>query len=418
MNLIEKILARESGRSQVTPGDVVVVNVERALLHDLSARSCRRVFQEQVGGEMEHPDRLAVVFDHQFSPATEERAEILRATRLFCRQYGIPLYDCGSGNLHQVAAQAGLIRPGALVVGSDSHSPVHGVLGAFSASLGNDSYAATVMPFSRAWFRVPETLEIELTGELPAGSSARDVALWLTAQIGEGTLNYQAVKFHGDYVRSLSFWDRWLLTLMAVDVGAKAVYIEPDDVTEEFARSVGVTDYELVTDDPGTTFAASWRYDVSGLPPQIAAPPTVGNVHPVTDYAGVTVDWAELGGHGGGRLDDVLTAATVLKDHPKHPHTNFSVVPGTRQVFAEALRLGAVEALHAGGATWFPASTGSNQAVNMGALTEGETMISTHVRNFPGRNGSPKSQMFLASALTVAASAASGKITDPREMLS
>jgi 3-isopropylmalate/(R)-2-methylmalate dehydratase large subunit len=417
VNLIEKILARESGKRSVQPGDVVVVDVELALLHDLSARSARKVFEEKVGGDIAHPERITVVFDHLFSPPSEDRAEVLRATRVFCRQYGIPLYDCGNGNLHQVAAQAGLIRPGALVVGSDSHAPVHGALGTFSAWLGNDSYAATVMPFSRAWFRVPETVAIELVGDTPPGTTARDVALWLTAQIGEGTMNYQAVKFHGEYVRNLSFWDRWLLTLMAVDVGAKCVYIEPDQTTADFAASVGVTDYEFVTDDPGTEFADSWRYDVTGLPPQIAAPPTVGNVHPVADYAGVRLDWAELGGHGGGRLDDVLAAASVLGAHPKHQETNFNVVPGSRHVFSEALRLGAVGTLHENGATWFPPSTGGNQAVNMGAMAEGETMISTHVRNFPGRNGSPKASMYLASALTVAASAANGKITDPREML-
>jgi 3-isopropylmalate/(R)-2-methylmalate dehydratase large subunit len=417
LNLIEKILARESGRSSVAPGDVVVVDVECALMHDLSARSCRRVFEEKVGGEIAHPERLVVVYDHLFSPPSEDRAEVLRATRVFCRDRGIRLFDCGQGNLHQVAAQAGLIRPGALVVGSDSHAPVHGVFGSFSASLGNDSYAATVMPFSRAWFRVPETIDIEIVGTTPAGTTARDVALWLTAQIGEGAINYQAVRFHGEYVDSLSFWDRWLLTLMAVDVGAKSAYIEPDQTTVDFAASVGVTDFELVTDDPGTTYAASWRWDVTGLPPQIAAPPTVGNVHPVSDYAGITLDWAELGGHGGGRLDDVLTAAQVLAVQPKDPQINFNVVPGTRHVFSEALRLGAMSTLHEGGATWFPPSTGGNQAVNMGAMAEGESMISTHVRNFPGRNGSPKSQMFLASALTVAASATQGKITDPREMM-
>lgn len=417
MNLIEKILARESGRRSVSPGDVVVVDVERALMHDLSARSCRKVFEEKVGGEIAHPDRLAVVFDHLFSPPSEDRAEVLRATRVFCRERGIPLFDCGSGNLHQVAAQAGLVRPGALVVGSDSHAPVHGVLGAFSASLGNDSYAATVMPFSRAWFRVPETIDIEIVGETPAGTTPRDVALWLTAQIGEGAINYQAVRFGGEYVRNLPFWDRWLLTLMAVDVGAKCAYIEPDQTTVDFAESVGITDHDLVTDDRDASFVDSWRYDVTGLAPQLAAPPTVGNVHPVSDYAGVRLDWAELGGHGGGRLDDVQAAASVLGRHPKAVSVNFNVVPGSRHVFAEALRSGAVGTLHEGGATWFPASTGGNQALNMGAMAEGETMISTHVRNFPGRNGSPKSQMFLASALTVAASAARGKITDPREML-
>src|SRR5262249_7899757 len=158
---------------------------------------------------------------------------------------------------------------------SDSHAPVHGALGAFAASLGNDSYAATVMPFSRAWFRVPETIEIELVGETPPGTTARDVALWLTGQIGEAAINYQAIKFHGESVRTLDFWDRWLVTLMAVDVGAKCAYIEPGQTVADFATSVGVTDYEFVTDDADATFAASWRWDVTGLPPQIAAPPTV-----------------------------------------------------------------------------------------------------------------------------------------------
>jgi 3-isopropylmalate/(R)-2-methylmalate dehydratase large subunit len=417
MNLIEKILARESRRPSVVPGDVVVVDVECALMHDLSARSARRVFEEQVGGEIAHPDRLVVVFDHLFSPPSEDRAEVLRATRVFCRDRGITLFDCGNGNLHQVAAQAGLIRPGALVVGSDSHAPVHGVFGAFSAWLGNDSYAATVMPFSRAWFRVPETIRIELVGETRPGTTARDVALWLTGRIGEGALNYQAIKFCGEYVDGLSVWDRWLLTLMAVDIGAKCAYLEPDATTEAFAASVGIEEYETVRDDPGTEFAATWRWDVGDIEPQLAVPPSVGNVHPVADFAGTRVDWAELGGHGGGRLDDVLMARDVIAARPKDPHVNFNVVPGTRHVFAEALTAGAVRDLHAGGATWFPPSTGANQALNMGAMADGESMISTHVRNFPGRNGSPKAEMYLGSALTVAASAAHGVITDPREML-
>jgi 3-isopropylmalate/(R)-2-methylmalate dehydratase large subunit len=417
MNLIEKILAKASGKAKVEPGDVVVADVERALLHDLSARSARKVFEEKVGGDIAYPDRITVVFDHLFSPPRENDAIQLRDTRAFCRRYGIQLFDSGWGNLHQVAAQAGLVRPGALVIGSDSHSPVQGVFGSFCAWLGNDSCGSTVLPFSRAWFRVPQTLSIELVGDTPPGTTPRDVALWLTAQIGEGTLNYEAVKFHGEYIRKLSFWDRWLFTLMAVDVGAKCAYIDTDETTIEFLTSVGVTDYEIVTDDPGTSFAQEWRWDVTGLPPQVAAPPTVGNVHPVTDYVGTPVGFAELGGHGGGRLADLVMAHDVLSQKAKDPLTNFNLVPGSRHVFAQAHELGIVGALHDAGGTWFPCSTGSNQSFNMGAMAEGETMISTHVRNFPGRNGSAKAQMFLGSALTVAASAAHGKITDPREML-
>jgi 3-isopropylmalate/(R)-2-methylmalate dehydratase large subunit len=417
MNLIEKILARASGRSAVAPGDIVVAEVDCALLHDLSARSCREVFEKRVGGPMAHPERIITVFDHQFSPPAEDKATILRANREFCYRHGMPLYDCGSGNIHNVAVQNGHIKPGALVVGSDSHSPVQGVMGCFCAALGNDSYAATVMPFSKAWFRVPETIRVELTGATKRGTTARDVALWLCAMIGEGKRNYQAIKFCGEYIDSLSFWDRWLFPLMAVDVGAKAAYVEPDKTTINFAQSVGVTDYEIVTDDAGAQYAVDWRWDVSDLEPQICFPPTVGNVAPIRQYVGTPVQWAELGGHGGGRLPDIEMAARVMKQRPKHERVNFNLVPGSRYVFAEAVKSGDAALLHERGGTWFPASTGSNQAVNMGAMAAGETMISTHVRNFPGRNGSPKAHMFLASALTVAASATAGKIVDPREFI-
>ena len=347
MNLIEKILARESSRSKVEPGDVVVVDVECALLHDLSARSARRVFEEQVGGELAHPDRIVVVFDHMFSPPTEDRATVLRATRQFCRERGLRLFDCGNGNLHQVAAQNGLIRPGALVIGSDSHSPVHGVFGAFSAWLGNDSCAATVLPFSRAWFRVPETILIELTGEPRPGTTARDIALWLTGRVGEGALNYQAIRFCGDYIDGLSLWDRWLFTLMAVDIGAKCAYMEPDEEVERFAASVGVDGGELLRDDPGYRYAQRWSWDVSAVEPQIAVPPTVGNVHPVSEYVGTPVDWAELGGHGGGRQVDFELALDAMGDGTCSPTVNFNLVPGTRHVFSQALESGLVADLHA-----------------------------------------------------------------------
>lgn len=417
MNMIEKILARASGRNRVSPGDVVVAEVDCALLHDLSGRSCRQVFEEKVGGALAHPERIVMIHDHLFSPPTEDKAEVLRDNRRFCYKHGIKLYDCGSGNLHTTALQNGHIRPGMVVTGSDSHAPVQGAMGCFAAALGNDSYAATVMPHGNAWFRVPEAIRIELTGEPMKGATARDIALWLNATIGEGSCNYQALKFCGEYIDSLEVWDRWLFPLMAVDVGAKCAYIEPDEKTAVFARNVSATDFEMVRDDRDVSFVANWRWDVSKIEPQICFPPTLGNVKPIREFAGTPIHWAELGGHGGGRSLDVAMAARMLKDSSKHPRVNFNIVPSTRQVFSDALADGTVSLLHQRGATWFPASTGGNQAVNMGAMAAEETMISTHVRNFPGRNGSPKASMYLASGLSVAAAAVAGKIVDPREML-
>ena len=417
MNLVEKILARASGRASVTPGDIVVAEVDTALLHDLSGRSSRQVFQQKVGGSMAHPERIVMVFDHIFSPPSEEKAEVLVENRKFCREYGMKLYDCGSGNIHNVALQYGHVRPGQIVVGSDSHTPAQGVMGCFSAALGNDSYAGTVMPFSQAWFRVPESIHIVLEGEARPGTTARDIALWLCATIGEGKANYCAIKLSGSYIESLEVWDRFLFTLMAVDVGAKCAYIEPDAKTERFAEAVGAAPFEIVHDDPGTSYGATWTWDISDIEPQVACPPTVGNVRPISSMAGTPVQWAELGGHGGGRNLDIAAAAQILAKAKKNPNVNFNIVPGSRRVFSEAVANGNLSLLHEQGATWFPPSTGGNQAVNMGAMAKGEAMISTHVRNFPGRNGSPEAQMFLASSLSVAAAAVAGKIVDPREFM-
>lgn len=420
MNRIDKILARASGRKSVEAGDIVVANVDRLIVHDLSGYLTAKVFEEHVGLPVHDPDRVIMVFDHVFSPPTEREAQVLEHNRAWARRHGIHLWDCGSGNIHHAVARNGFVRPGMVVVGSDSHTPVHGTLGAFAVALGNNSHAGMVLPYGKAWFRVPETVRIELSGTIPPGTTARDVALWLVSAIGEGGAIYQALEFAGPYVRDLSLWDRWLLPLITVDVGAKCGYVEPDAVTERFVAGLpgdgAAAPAALETGDPGEA-ASVWEWDVSQLEPQVACPPTVGNVKRVGEVAGHPIQWAELGGHGGGRLEDIRLAAEVLRRRPKAPDVRFNIVPSSRQVFSEALAEGLVSELHEAGATWFPPSTGSNQAVNMGAMAAGEAMISTHARNFPGRNGSTEAEMYLASALTVAASATAGRIVDPRELL-
>jgi 3-isopropylmalate/(R)-2-methylmalate dehydratase large subunit len=416
VNLVQKILARASGRASVEPGEVVVAEVDRILLHDLSGYLTARVFEQEVRRPMRHPDRVVMVFDHHFSPPTEERARVLQENRAFARRHGIRLFDCGSGNIHHVAVLNGLVLPGRVVVGSDSHTPVHGTLGAFATGLGNYSHAALGMPFGKAWFRVPETVRIELTGATGPGVTARDVAQWLTAEIGEGGAIYQALEFAGPYVEGLEVMDRWLLPLIAVDVGAKSAHVEPDERTAAFVRGLTGEPFDAVTGD-GDGISAVRRWDVGGLGPMVTCPPTVGNVRSVEEAAGAPVQWAELGGHGGGRIEDMRLAARVLRGRRVHPDVRLNVVPSSRPAFAQALREGLVEALHEAGATWFPPSAGSNQAINMGAMAADESMISTHARNFPGRNGSPEARMYLASALTVAASAVAGRVADPREYL-
>lgn len=419
MNLVEKILARASGQEKVAPGDIVVADVDCILMHDLSGYLTSQVFEERVGLPVRHPERVVMVFDHTFSPPTEATADVLEHNRAWARKHGITLFDCGSGNIHHVVVRHGFARPGGVVVGSDSHTPVYGALGAFATGLGNDSHAGLGLPYGKAWFRVPETTRIELSGDLPPGSVPRDVALWLVKQIGEGGAPYAALDFGGPFVRGLGFWDRWLFPLITIDVGAKCGSVEYDEVTARFVETLPRRGEAppIQHGDPGEA-ARTLAFDVGEVGPQVACPPTVGNVEPVGSVAGRPVQWAELGGHGGGRIEDIRLAAEVLRRAPKHPDVRLNIVPSSRQVFAEALEEGLVAELHAAGATWFPPSTGSNQAVNMGAMSAGEAMISTHARNFPGRNGSSDAKMYLASALTVAASATQGAIADPREILS
>jgi 3-isopropylmalate/(R)-2-methylmalate dehydratase large subunit len=417
MNMIEKILARSSGRQSVTPGDVVVANVDTLLLHDLSGYLTFPVFEKEVRRPMRYPERVVMIFDHHFCPPSEESARILQVNRGYARRWGINLFDCGNGNTHHVGLRNGFIRPGTVVVGSDSHTPVHGAVGCFSTGLGNDSHAGTVMPFGKAWFKVPETIQVRLSGSHKQGTTPRDAALWLTATIGEGGANYKALEFAGPYIKGLDFWNRWLFPLIVVDLGAKSGYIEPDEKTFEFVRSVTDKPFDPVLGDADREFEAIWEWDISDLEPQVACPPTVGNVKPITEVVGAPVQWTELGGHGGGRLEDFRLAAQILKGRRVHRDLRFNLVPASRAVFTQAVREGLVELLHEAGATWFPPSTGSNQAYNMGAMTAEESMISTQARNFPGRNGSPDAKMYLASALTVAASAVAGSIADPRQFL-
>ena len=417
MNMIEKILARSSGRKSVTPGDVVVANVDTLLLHDLSGYLTFPVFEKEVRRPMRYPERVVMIFDHHFCPPSEESARILQVNRGYAKRWGINLFDCGNGNTHHVGLRNGFIRPGTVVVGSDSHTPVHGAVGCFSTGLGNDSHAGTVMPFGKAWFKVPETIQVRLSGTHKPATTPRDAALWLTATIGEGGANYKALEFAGPYIKGLDFWNRWLFPLIVVDLGAKSGYIEPDEKTFEFVRSVTDKPFDPVLGDTDREFEAIWEWDISDLEPQVACPPTVGNVKPITEVVGAPVQWTELGGHGGGRLEDFRLAAQILKGRRVHRDLRFNLVPASRAVFTQAVREGLVELLHEAGATWFPPSTGSNQAYNMGAMTAEESMISTQARNFPGRNGSPDAKMYLASALTVAASAVAGSIADPRQFL-
>src|SRR5688572_26921749 len=250
MNMIEKILARASGRDEVKPGEVVVAHVDLMVMHDLSANFVIRVFKEELdGGRIADPGRIAFVFDHNFSPATREAAQTLHAVREFARLHHIEnVFDCGSGSLHHVIIENGLWAPGQIIIGCDSHTPIYGALGIFATGVGNNSMAALGFQHGKAWFRVPETFQILVYGQTADGVTPRDVAQYVVGFLGEDGAVYKAIEYAGPYIEALSIEDRMLFPLMSIDLGAKASYINPDAKTREYAALHSrLKQYEFVT---------------------------------------------------------------------------------------------------------------------------------------------------------------------------
>ncbi|HEY2383949.1 MAG TPA: aconitase/3-isopropylmalate dehydratase large subunit family protein [Terriglobia bacterium] len=414
MNVIEKILAKASGRKEVAPGEVIIANVDLMVMHDLSANFVMRVFREELdGGTILDPSRIAIVFDHNFSPATEEAARTLHKVRRFAAEHGIRnLFNGGNGSLHHVIIENGLWAPGQVIIGCDSHTPVYGALGVFATGVGNNSMAALGFQHGKAWFRIPSTMQVFLHGKTRGTVAPRDVAQYVVGHLGEDSAIYRALEYAGPYVEQLSIEDRMLFPLMSIDLGAKASFINPDEKTAAYARAFSkIKDFEMFTNDANAKYERIVDIDVSQLEPQVACPPTVGNVKGLSEVEGTHIDLAEIGGSTGGRLDDLRVAAGILKGCRIDPGVRLQVVPANRSVYKAALQEGLIEALHDAGAVIFPPSAGSNQAVNMGAMSEEEVMISNQARNFPGRNGHPKAKHYLGSARTVASSALNGKIS-------
>jgi 3-isopropylmalate/(R)-2-methylmalate dehydratase large subunit len=414
MNMIEKILAKASGKKEVSPGEVVIANVDLMVMHDLSANFVARVFREELGGgTILDPSRIAFVFDHNFSPATEEAAWTLHKVRQFAAEHGIKnLFNGGNGSLHHVVIENGLWAPGHVIIGCDSHTPIYGALGVFATGVGNNSMAALGFQHGKAWFRIPSTMQVYLHGTPRDRVAPRDVAQYVVGHLGEDSAIYRAIEYAGPYVEELSIEDRMLFPLMSIDLGAKASFINPDEKTAVYARSFSrFKDFEMMQNDSNVKYERVVDIDVSKLEPQVACPPTVGNVKPLSEVEGVRIDLAEVGGSTGGRLDDLRVAAGILKGRRIPPDVRLQIVPANRSVYKAALQEGLIEVLLDAGAVIFPPSAGSNQAVNMGAMSEEEVMISNQARNFPGRNGHPKARHYLGSARTVAISALKGKIS-------
>lgn len=410
----EKILALKAGLDTTVPGQIVTVQPDKLLTHDNTsaiAKHFRKIGVERVA----NPDVNVIILDHVTPAANETYAQSHLETRAFVREQGISaFYDIGEGICHQVFPEHGHALPGTLIVGSDSHTPSHGALGAFAAGIGRTE-AAAVMATGEIWLRVPESMRIVVEGAMPDRVSAKDLALHIIGDIRADGADYRSVEFAGPVVEAMGISGRLVLCNMAAEMGAKNGYVAPDDTTRAWLAGRTDAPYTEVHPDQDATYAQVLHYDVGGLAPQVARPHRVDNVVPVTEIAGTEINQALIGTCTNGRLEDLQAAADILRGKRIAPWVRLLVLPASRDVLLQAVESGVITDLVAAGATLLNPGCGPCLGAHEGCMAPGERTISTANRNFRGRMGSREAEIYLASPATVAASALAGEIADPRD---
>ncbi|MBN1180322.1 MAG: 3-isopropylmalate dehydratase large subunit [Anaerolineae bacterium] len=411
----QKVLARKAGLDSVMVGQILTIRPDKLLTHDNTSAIAGN-FRKIGVQRMADPSISVIVLDHVVPAANETYAANHKTVREFVAEQGIAaFYDVGEGICHQVLPEKGHAWPGAVIVGSDSHTPTHGAFGAFSAGIGRTE-AAAVMATGEIWLRVPESFRLLINGTLPARVSAKDVILHIIGDLRADGADYRSVEFAGEIVQAMSIASRMVLTNMAAEMGAKNGVVEPDEKTRAWLKGRVDHDYEEIFADPDAPYDRVIAYDVSTLAPQVAKPHTVDNVVPVTEVLGTKIDQGLIGTCTNGRLEDLAAAAEILRGKHIAPGVRLLVLPASREVLLEAVAQGIVTDLVAAGATLLNPGCGPCLGAHEGCMAPGETTISTANRNFKGRMGSKEAFTYLASPATVAASALTGVITDPREV--
>lgn len=408
----EKIIAKASGREIVRPGELVWANVDMAMMQDSGGP--RRIAEnlEHLGVPVWDPDKVAVVSDHFVPPCNETEARIQTVTRDWVKKYGVIKFHEFQGICHIVAIESGYVRPGILMVGGDSHSCTGGAMGAMVVGLGSTDMLGVIVN-GRIWLRVPETIKIIWEGKLPPGTYAKDMILANLKQLGTAGATYKVLQFTGETVANLELDERIILTNMSIEMGAKTGIIEPDETVLRYMEGKGV-EFNAVYNDPDAEFSQILVNQAEDLKPLVACPHSPDNVIAADLLSGISIDQAFIGGCTGGKYHDLATAAALLQGKKIAAGTRLLVAPASQQVLKRALTEGVLATLINAGATLLPSACGPCGGLSMGVLGDGERCISSTNRNFRGRMGSINSEVYLGSAATVAASALTGRITDPR----
>jgi len=412
----QKILAEHSGVKSVEPGEIVKAKVDIAMAPDLTAVLAYNAMRAM--GVTKVWDKRKVIFlnDHIAPATTIQNATLHKQCREIARGEGFEFfYDINSGVCHQVLPEKGHVWPGMVLVGADSHTCTHGAYGAFATGVGSTDMGA-VLATGKLWFKVPETIRVEVSGKLPRVVAPKDVVLKSAKEIGADGATYMAIEYGGETIRAMSMAGRMTLCNMAVEMGGKTGIVEPDGVTEAFLKGRVMQKYRIIKSDPGAEYVSQVEIDATSLVPMVACPHAVDNVKPVTEIAGTKIDQVFIGSCTNGRVEDLEEAGRILKGRRIAKGVRLMVTPASFEVYDAANARGIIKILmDAGGVVCNP-SCGACFGGNNGLIAPGEVSLSTSNRNFRGRQGSTEGEVYLSSPATAAASALTGMISDPREV--
>lgn len=416
--LAEKIIARAAGRESVQPGEIVTCKVDLAMVHDSSGPRRHKAMLERLGAKPWDPSRIVVVTDHYVPAFDPESAAILDLTRKWVRDEGVEKFYDMQGICHVILPERGLLRPGMFAVGGDSHSPTAGAWGCFMFGIGATEMCG-VLVTGEIWLKVPSTHLVRWNGRLGEGLAAKDIMLTLCREMGLSTVKYGVVEYTGPAVAALPMPERMVLTNMSAELGAQTGIIAPDRATVDALAAAGASAPDALSwhGDADAGYAKVWDFDASRLEPQVAAPHSPDNTAPVGDFPGVKIDQCYIGACTGAKLDDLRMAASILRGRKVASSTRLLVAPASQRMMAAAAAEGTLAILAEAGAILMPSGCGACAGYGAGVLAEGEVCLSSTARNFKGRMGHSGSYVYLGSPYTVAASAVTGHITDPRPML-
>ncbi|GAB6055451.1 homoaconitase large subunit [Methanobacterium movens] len=414
MTMAEKILAKSAGKKETEAGEIVMANIDVAMTHDLTGPLSVESFEKIGTPQVWDPEKIVVIFDHQVPADSIDAANNHLIMREFVKSQNINnFYDVNEGVCHQILPEKGHIVPGELVVGTDSHTCTHGALGAFSTGIGSTDMAM-VFSTGQLWFKVPETIRFEIEGNLKPHVYAKDVVLDIIGKVGADGATYKSCEFAGETVSNMSVSDRMVMCNMAIEMGGKTGLVEPDQKTLQYVQNHSSKSYEIMKTDLDAPSLEKMYIDVDELEPQIACPHNVDNVKGVNDVQGIEIDQVFLGSCTNGRISDLRDAAKILKGKKVNSGVRMLVIPASRDIYRKALDEGLMNIFVDAGALVCNPCCGPCLGGHIGLLGPGEVSLSTSNRNFKGRQGSADAEVYLSSAAVAAASAITGKITDPR----